>query len=85
MGSDSVLWGEGLFLRPHHFQAIERLSHDSSRTSELWATPFFYGLHRLEIDQDALSNWRVSLSECHLRFKDGTQLRFPQDAHISPV
>jgi len=85
MGSDSVLWGEGLFLRPHHFQAIERLSHDSSYISNVWETPFFYGLHRLEIDQDALSNWRVSLSECHLRFKDGTQLRFPQDAHISPV
>ncbi|MEZ6130729.1 MAG: type VI secretion system baseplate subunit TssK [Planctomycetaceae bacterium] len=85
MGSDSLLWGEGLFLRPHHFQALERSFHDQLRVSELWTTPFFYGLHRLEIDQDALSNWRVSLGACELRLKDGTQLRFPQDAHISPV
>ncbi len=85
MGSDSLFWGEGLFLRPHHFQTVERHFHDKSAVSERWASPYSYGLHRLEIDQDALSNWRISLSECHLRFKEGTQLRFPQDAHISPV
>ncbi|MCP4853989.1 MAG: type VI secretion system baseplate subunit TssK, partial [Fuerstiella sp.] len=85
MGSDSLFWGEGLFLRPHHFQTVERHFHDKSAVSERWASPYSYGLHRLEIDQDALSNWRVSLTECHLRFKEGTQLRFPQDAHISPV
>lgn len=85
MGSDSLLWGDGLFLRPHHFQSLERSFHDQLRVSELWTTPFFYGLHRLEIDHDALSNWRVSLGACELRFKDGTQLRCPQDAHISPV
>ncbi|MEQ9406578.1 MAG: type VI secretion system baseplate subunit TssK [Fuerstiella sp.] len=85
MGSDSLLWGDGLFLRPHHFQSIERQSHERLRVSAMWGTPFYYGLHRLEIDNDALSNWRVSLTECHLRFKEGTQLRFPQDAHISPV
>ena len=85
MGSDSLLWGEGLFLRPQHFQLIERHFHDKLSRSERWATPHCYGLHKIVIDHDALSNWRVSLAECHLRFKDGTQLRFPQDAHISPV
>ena len=85
MGSDSLLWGEGLFLRPQHFQLIERQFHDKLSRSEHWATPHSYGLHKIVIDHEALANWRISLSECHLRLKDGTQLRFPQDAHLSPV
>jgi type VI secretion system protein ImpJ len=85
MGSDSLLWGEGLFLRPQHFQVIERQFHDKLSRSEHWATPFPYGLHTIVIDRDALANWRISLSECHLRFRDGTQLRCPQDAHLSPI
>lgn len=85
MGSDSLLWGEGLFLRPQHFQMLERQFHDKLSRSEHWATPFYYGLHKIVLDHDALANWRVSLSECHLRFKDGTQLRCPQDAHLSPI
>ena len=85
MGFDSVLWGEGLFLRPQHFQVLERQFDGKLNRSESWATPYYYGLHSIIIDKDALSNWRVSLSECHLRFIDGTQLRFPEDVHISPV
>ncbi|MCA9047208.1 MAG: type VI secretion system baseplate subunit TssK [Planctomycetaceae bacterium] len=85
MGSDSLLWRDGLFLRPHHFQSIQRQSQEQLRLAETWSTPYFYGLHRLSIDQDALANWRVSLSECHVRLRDGTQFRFPQDAHLSPV
>ena len=58
---------------------------EQSKLTYLWATPFFYGLYSLQIDDAALSNWRISLSGLHARLKDGTQLRFPQDAHISPV
>lgn len=85
MASSSLLWGEGLFLRPHHFQCTERQFQEALRLSEVWATPNHYGLHRLAIDSDALSNWRVSLTSCHIRLTDGTLLRFPEDCHISPV
>ncbi len=85
MGSNSLLWGEGLFLRPHHFQSIERQFHETRRISDSWSTPNYYGLHKISIETDALSNWRVSLSSCHLRLMDGTLLRFPEDCHISPV
>jgi len=85
MASHSLLWGEGLFLRPHHFQCVDRQSHDSRLLSDAWATPHYYGIHRIDIELDALSNWQVALSSCHLRFRDGTQLRFPEDAHLSAV
>lgn len=85
MTSNSIYWGEGLFLRPHHFQKIEGQTHELFRISEYWTTPNHYGVHRILIEQEALSNWRVSLSACHLRLPDGTQLRFPEDCHISAV
>ena len=85
MGADSLYWGDGLFLRPQHFQQMERQSEDKRSLAERWNTPFAYGLHKIEIDQDALSNWRLSLSNCHLKFPDGTVCRFPEDAHIAAV
>ena len=85
MTSHSVNWGDGLFLRPHHFQRLELHSQESLRLSESWATPNHYGLVRLSYEQDALSNWRICLRECHLRLPDGSQVRFPEDCHISAV
>lgn len=85
MASNSLLWGEGLFLRPHHFQCFDRQFHDALHRSEAWATPNHYGVYALDVEPDALSNWRVALSACHVRFRDGTQLRFPQDCHLSAI
>ena len=85
MGSNSLLWGEGLFLRPHHFQRMESQFHESLKLAESWATPNCYGIHRIQIEPDALANWRVAFSACHLRLADGTQLRFPEDCHLSAV
>ena len=83
MPSNSLLWGEGLFLRPHHFQRIEAHFHESLRVSEFWATPNHYGIQRMHVEPDSLSNWRISLGFCHLRLPDGSQIRFPEDCHIS--
>ena len=85
MTSNSVYWGEGLFLRPHHFQRVESQTHESLRISEYWTTPNHYGVHGMQVEHEALANWRISLSACHLRLPDGTQLRFPEDCHISAV
>ena len=56
MGSNSLLWGEGLFLRPHHFQRMESQFHESLKLAESWATPNCYGIHRIQIEPDALEN-----------------------------
>lgn len=85
MGSHSTLWGEGLFLRPHHFQRMEAQVHESLRLTELLATPNSYGIYRMHIEPESLANWRVSLSFCHVRLMEGTQLRFPEDCHLSAV
>ena len=85
MASHSIFWGEGLFLRPHHFQRMEAQVHESLRLTELLSTPNSYGIYRVQVEQDSLANWRVALSFCHVRLMDGTQIRFPEDCHLVAV
>ncbi len=85
MALHSVFWGDGLFLRPHHFQKMESQVHESLRLTELLSTPNSYGLYRLQLDVDSLANWRVSINSCHVRLMEGTQLRFPEDCHLHAV
>lgn len=83
MNSHSVFWGEGTFLRPQHFQYSDKIQHEANAISSRWGNPHFYGLQHLELDQDSLANWRVSLAACRLRLPDGTVLRIPEDAHLA--
>lgn len=83
MGSHSLNWGDGLFLRPHHFQQQERLLREVLQRTVQCSEPFWEGLTELEFDRDALTNWRVSVVRCHARLPDGTLLRFPEDCHVS--
>ena len=85
MATHAIHWGEGLFLRPHHFQVMERRLQEQLQLAENWNVGYAYGLHRIEINEDALTNWRISLTGCHIRLHDGTHLRFPEDATLDPV
>lgn len=83
MNSHSIYWGEGVFLRPQHFQYSDKVLHGSHAVSLGWENPYFYGLHHIELDENSLANWRVSLAACQLRLPDGTALKIPEDAHLS--
>ncbi len=85
MVTHAIHWGEGLFLSPQHFQTAERRTGESIQLSENWNVGYPYGLRLIEIDRDALTNWRVSLSAVHIRLLDGTHLRFPEDAILDPL
>lgn len=85
MAEHELHWGEGLFLRPHHFQASARRARELLQVSENWFVGYPYGLHHIEIDEDALLNWRISLTSCHIRLHDGSHLRYPEDATLDPI
>jgi type VI secretion system protein ImpJ len=85
MSNNHVHWGEGLFLRPHHFQMVERHLQGLVYLSESWNVGYAYGLRRIEIDHDSLTNWRLSLSACDIRLQDGSHIRVPEDASLAPI
>jgi len=55
------------------------------RTSEDWYQPFNWGFREIELDREALRNYRVVLLACEARFQDGTKLSIPSDGVPDPV
>ncbi|WP_338088528.1 type VI secretion system baseplate subunit TssK [Niveibacterium umoris] len=66
-----VLWGEGLFLRPQHFQRQD-LYHES-RVTELGRTlhPYAWGFRQIELDRDALASGVLRIDQVRASFPDG--------------
>jgi type VI secretion system protein ImpJ len=72
MRNPPVHWHEGLFLRPHHFQAAERHWAETIQTRERWNNPYHYGLEQIEFSREALSNHQFQVHLLHARLPDGT-------------
>lgn len=79
-----VVWSEGMYLGPHHFQAQSRYFEDSTRfaVASLWFEP--YGLTSVQVDSDALQNGDLSLVHAHGIFPDGLTFQMP-DADPLPA
>jgi type VI secretion system protein ImpJ len=77
-----VLWTEGLFLQPHHFQQADR--HTEALVSGLarHVAPYAWGVSQLEIDDEALKVGQFALKGVAGLTQDGTVFRVPQaDSH----
>ena len=80
-----VVWSEGMYLGPHHFQAQSRYFEDSIRfaASNLWFEP--WGLAGVQLDAEALKNGTVSLIHARGIFPDGLAFQMPEsDAPPQP-
>lgn len=80
-----VHWSEGLFLRTQHFQTAERRLREEIAVAQDWGHGYQYGLAHIELDDEALLNWELRVLKLHARFRDGTALRFPEEADLDPL
>ncbi len=73
-----VVWTEGMYLGPHHFQAQGRYFEDSLQfaVSALWFRNF--GVTGLTLDADALENGAVSVVHARGIFPDGLLFHIPE-------
>ncbi len=79
MTARAVHWHEGMFLRPHHFQAQQRhWAHQNQRNDKL-DHYYNWGLRTIELDLDALSNFRFEVHALTVRLRDGTMIEMPDD------
>jgi type VI secretion system protein ImpJ len=85
MAKRPVHWFEGMFLKPHHFQASDRFYRDRIRESEDWLQPHDWGLRSVRFDEDAIANYSLRLTSCQARFKDGTTLNVPEEVSVDPL
>ena len=86
MWRNKVLWTEGMFLRPQHFQQQERylenLVHRRSRAN----AEFPWGFETLEIDETALALGKISLRSATGVLPDGTPFACPgEDEPPAPL
>jgi type VI secretion system protein ImpJ len=75
--ANRVLWGEGMFLRPQHFQQHELFV--DARLAECMRLTHAHpwGVRRAELDQDALRGGLLRLNRLELVYHDGTVVDAP--------
>ena len=72
MQNPAVHWSEGMFLRPHHFQAADRYWAEFAGLHSRFDHPYGYGVQSLSVSEDALSNGLLEIVGLAARFRDGT-------------
>jgi type VI secretion system protein ImpJ len=84
--SKKVVWSEGMFLQPQHFQQQDRYFERAleNRTGEI--TPYPWGFSHFALDETALALGKVSISAARGVMPDGTPFDFPErDAGPVPL
>jgi len=81
--NNKVIWTEGMFLRPQHFQQQDRNVQTwiESRCGGLGH--FTWGISELDIDEQLLTLGKFSITSCQGIFPDGTPFNIPEH-HPAP-
>lgn len=86
MWRNRVVWSEGLFLRPQHFQQQQRAMDHALDAHTKATAPFVWGFDRVTLDENALSLGVLQLNSGAGLLPDGTAFSFPdQDAPPLPL
>jgi len=80
-----MVWAEGMFLRPQHFQQQERYLESFAHARALAAHPYFWGFRTLELNLEALALGKLSINQATGIFPDGTPFNFPAHDACPPA
>lgn len=72
-----VMWSEGMFLLPQHFQYQDEFHQHQLAESTLRATPFHWGVQAMQIDEEALASGSLQFKRLKLVFPDGSLFDAP--------
>ncbi len=76
--SDRVLWSEGLFLRPQHFQQQDRHTEALMRAASQAGALHPWGFRALTLDAALLEAGRVAITAARGLLPDGTPFAIPE-------
>ncbi len=77
--NNRVVWSEGLFLRPQHFQQQERYLETQIETRVGALRPYSWGFVEVEIERDLLAIGKLGLRRARGVFPDGTPFTMPEN------
>ncbi|MCS0583002.1 type VI secretion system baseplate subunit TssK [Massilia pinisoli] len=75
--SGKILWGEGLLLRPQHFQRQDQYHEHRLHKTIHTLQPYAWGVEKLDVDRDALASNVLRILALSLRFQDGEWVDAP--------
>ena len=73
-----VVWEEGMFLAPHHFQAQRRHFEDAVARGLDALFPFAWGVSSVAVDVEALANGTLALAHASGLLPNGTPFHLPE-------
>jgi type VI secretion system protein ImpJ len=73
-----ILWSEGLFLAPHHFQQSALFQEDQWAERVALNSRYPWGIRSLEIDQELLASGTFRVLSFRGLFPSGLSVRFPE-------
>jgi type VI secretion system protein ImpJ len=79
MKNRAVHWHEGMFLRPHHFNAAQEHWDQVVSQNAKWDLHYNWGLRSIDLDLDALANHRLVIRSLRARLRDGSLISIPED------
>ncbi|MEN9867720.1 MAG: hypothetical protein RL748_3310, partial [Pseudomonadota bacterium] len=82
--NNKVVWSEGMFLQPQHFQQHDRYLANSLEQRVAPLRPFSYGFTRLLIDEQLIKQGKIALVGCSGVMPDGTPFSLPEDDDLPP-
>jgi type VI secretion system protein ImpJ len=81
-----VIWSEGMFLRPQHFQQFDRYMQRFVDARDSLARPDGWGFDEIKLDEAALKSGKIALESARGVFPDGTPFNFPgEDEAPTPL
>ncbi len=81
---NKVIWSEGLFLQPQHFQQYDRYVEKLVRGEVGGLRPFAWGIRELTVNHDLLTLGQFAITSCNGILEDGTPFNVPDDADHPP-
>ncbi|HEY3519367.1 MAG TPA: type VI secretion system baseplate subunit TssK [Gammaproteobacteria bacterium] len=82
---NKIIWSEGLFLRPHHFQQHDRYLEDYVEGRSRALRNHSWGFTELTLDKDQLAIGKLVIASAQGVFPDGTPFNIPDDDRPPPA
>jgi type VI secretion system protein ImpJ len=82
--NNKVIWSEGLFLRPQHFQQQDRFLEQFVEQRAGRLRSYAWGFTELKLDSDLLGIGKVAIASARGVFADGTPFNIPESDDPPP-
>ncbi len=82
MEQQKVLWTEGMFLTPHHFQQWDRYYENLLNQRMRAQAPLGWGVNELTLNEEALDNGQFSINRVHAILPDGMVVNAPETDEV---